>query len=242
MPFHSNLALDSLAAFYFFEPFFSLMNNPLDRAIIERRTCKVFASNALDGRSDALSKTSIEELIKIAGLAPFHRACDECHRTDGSSLTGIEPWRVHSLDAASCRNLIEHLPEEGAGKIPRMLNAADALLMVTWLPNPSSSDHNTQSLFEPTLGNMEHIAAASAAIQNLLLVATDRGIENYWSSGGVLRQPELFQHLGIPTCEILLGAIFLFPPESADLPLERAYSKLRPNRTSPAAWSRWVQL
>jgi len=61
---------------------------------------------------------------------------------------------------------------------------------------------------------MEHIAAGSAAIQNVLLGATSRGKRNYWSTGGaLLRSSGLRKKLNIPMDEILLGAIFIYPQE-----------------------------
>jgi nitroreductase len=127
-----------------------------------------------------------------------------------------------------------------------MLASADAMIMATWLPNPSSTGSATTSdseAFEPTLGNVEHIAAASAAVQSLLLAATAAGFETYWSSGGVLRSRELFDYLNIPAQQRLLGAIFLFPhyvPRNAKV--EIAESKLRGERHPASHWSRWVEL
>lgn len=63
---------------------------------------------------------------------------------------------------------------------------------------------------------MEHLAAASSAVQNILLGATSKEIPNYWSSGGVLREKSFFDYLGIPEIEILLGAVFLFPQDTKD--------------------------
>ena len=122
-----------------------------------------------------------------------------------------------------------------------MLAAADALIMATWLPNSADVPANgDEPGFAATINNMEHIAAASAAIQNFLLAATARGISNYWSSGGVLRGAHVFKLLGIPREQILLGAIFLFPKDFGDA--ELATSKLREHRGSREAWSRWVSL
>lgn len=204
----------------------------------------------------------VADLLSLAGMAPFHRACDEIHRTHGggpagSQLKGIEPWRFHALDARACRRLKSLVPSENAGKIPAMLAACDVLILATWLPNPASADYqsNVQMSaveangdavhFEPTLANMEHIAAVASAIQNLLLAATARGVPNYWSSGGVLRSAEVFDILGIPSEQVLLGAVFLFPsqsdcsePESCEV----VESKLRPHRTGSSCWSRWVTL
>lgn len=224
-----------------------------DRAIRARQTEKVLSDvdlPAIDIRSE------VDDLLALAGMAPFHRACEESHRTadsanEGRVLSGIEPWRFHVLDAQACRTLRPKLPNEYAGKVPAMLSAADALILATWLPNcrvPSTMESPTllkeknfdEPSFEVTLANMEHIAATAAAIENLLLAATARGFSNYWSSGNVFRHPSVYQLLGIPSTQILLGAIFLFPKEFGQA--ELATSKLRAHRTSPQNWSRWVSL
>ena len=68
--------------------------------------------------------------------------------------------------------------------------------------------------FTGNLRNMEHIAAASTAIQNILLGATAAGHPSYWSSGGTLRQREARTLLGIPMDEIFLGCLFVFPEDA----------------------------
>jgi nitroreductase len=205
-----------------------------DEAIRKRRTVKILAPHDLPIVD---CRDTINEILALAGQAPFHRACEEQHRS--GELSGIEPWRFHVLDAAACRRLHPQLPKENAGKIPAMLAAANALIMATWLPNAGvAATMDDEPGFAVTLTNVEHIAATAAAIQNLLLAATARGLANYWSSGGVLRSPSVFELLGIPSNQILLGAIFLFPQECTGA--ERATSKLRPHRTSPNKWSRWI--
>lgn len=206
-------------------------------AIRSRKTVKILASQDLPASDH---HHLVNELLSLAGQAPFHRACEEQHR-QSSSLSGIEPWRLYALAAEDCRKLRTRIPLENAGKIPAMLAAADALIMATWLPNAAEvPDMDGEPGYAATINNMEHIAAASAAIQNLLLAATARGVANYWSSGGVLRSAEVFSLLGIPRSQILLGAIFLFPKEYGDA--EIATSKLREHRGSSKAWSRWVKL
>lgn len=207
-----------------------------EAAIRQRVTTKVLATDELPIINQS---ELVTELLALAGMAPFHRPCDDVHRND-RDLAGIEPWRFYVLDSRMCRQLRTQVPPEKAGKIPSMLAAADALVLATWLPNPAGDSIalSEECLFEPTLGNMEHIAACSAAIQNLLLAATSRGIASYWSSGGVLRSQEVFERLDIPRREILLGAIFLFPAETADA--QTVGSKLRERRTAQNKWSRWV--
>jgi nitroreductase len=209
----------------------------------ERKTTKVLATDDLEVDQD---RHVIERMIACAGWAPFHKVCSSEHRSDGV-MSGIEPWRFHLVDSDVCRQLRSRVQTmEGAGKIPAMLSAAKTLVMATWLPNPLQSQPPAgavASYFDPTEGNVEHIAAAAAAVQSLLLAATAAGLPNYWSSGGVLRSHQVFSWLGIPSREQLLGAIFLFPQQLPHKPhAEVVFSKLRDQRSAQTSWSRWVSL
>ncbi len=57
--------------------------------------------------------------------------------------------------------------------------------------------------------HIEEVAAASAAIQNMLLGATALGIASFWSTGGMTLKPAMKQHLGLGNEDIVLGLIFL---------------------------------
>ena len=211
----------------------------IDQVIRQRRTTKVFSDSPLE---NSTNRQLIGELIETAAWAPFHLpAAAEHLRTGG--LDSPVPWRFYLLDSAACRELRERLLAAGdTGKLPRMLAAATAMIQVTWLPNPRIrlAAAPADELFEPTVANMEHIAAASAAVQNLLLAATARAVPSYWSSGGALRGAEAFAWLEIPATEIALGSVFFFP---ADLTgLETAPGKLREKRGATSQWSRWVSL
>lgn len=209
--------------------------NAADRAIRERRTTKVLADAPLPAQTD---RATIEALAEIAGWAPFHKPAAREH-LEGASGASIVPWRFHLLDAAACRTLREHLLARGdRSKIPRLLAAATALVQATWLPNPASGP--VDGLFEATQANMEHVAAAGAAVQSLLVAATARGIPSYWSSGGALRSAEAFGWMGIPAGEILLGSIFLFPAEHGDA--ETSPGAHRERRGTAREWSRWIDL
>lgn len=209
----------------------------VDRIQLQRRTTKVLAEDALP---EVDRRAEIDELIVGAGWAPFHRAAHSVH-LEREDLSSILPWRFYMLDAGACRRLRTLLLERGdVTKIPKMLATADAMIQVTWLPNPSTDP--VSGLFKADLVNMEHIAAASAAVQNLLLAATARGIANYWSSGGALRSPELFEKLGIPASEILLGSIFLFPEADDRDAVDVRHTKLRDQRGPIEHWARWVDV
>lgn len=206
----------------------------VDETIRNRRTVKVLAKQA-QPLTDI--RQVVEELVETAAWAPFHLPSHADHH---QGLNSPVPWRFYMLDAAQCRQLAEQLTEKRYGKIVDMLNSAQALIQATWLPLKLNDD--CEELYEPTLANMENIAAASAAVQNLLLAATARNIPNYWSSGGILRSDEIFEQMGIATQEILLGSIFLFPTEDeTGDEVEHAYSKRRDTRGDVSGWARWVE-
>ena len=56
---------------------------------------------------------------------------------------------------------------------------------------------------------LEEVAAASAAVQNVLLGATAMGISSFWSTGGMTHNPALKAHLGLSDDDIILGMVFL---------------------------------
>ena len=209
---------------------------PVAEILTARKTTKVM----FDPQNPAAPETdrdTIESLIALAGWAPFHKPA---HRVHWRGTRTIEPWRFHLADAAACRRLIGFVQAgaEKPGRVPQMLAAAEALILATWLPNPPENGDEglNGGLFEPTMANMEHIAAASAAVQSFLLAATERGLTTYWSSGGYLRDAATFDFLGIPSQQILLGAVFVFPNDGG----ERIPGGMRDKRSERAAWSRWV--
>lgn len=207
----------------------------VDEVIRARRTDKVLADEAL---APVSARAVIDELVAVAGWAPFHKPAARVHLQDGGPAS-IVPWRFHLLDADGCRALGEFLLARGdRSKVPRMLGAASALVQATWLPNPPKGE--IDGPFEATVDNMEIIAAAGAAVQNLLLAATARGIRNYWASGGALRDADAFGWMGIPEREILLGSLFLFPADTGEA--EVSAGSHRDRRGAPADWSRWVDL
>ena len=207
-----------------------------DRVLRERRTTKVMSAEALPAESRL---QGWQNWLDVAAWAPFHRPAHAVH-TQATALTGIVPWRFYVLEADCCRQLRDRLADRECGKIRDMLATAELLIQATWLPNPPCAPLPSGSLFEATLENMEHLAAAGAAIQNVLLSATARGIPNYWSSGGILREADVFDWLGISDQEILLGSLFLFP-STADPSLQIVHSKLRDQRTPLATWLRTVR-
>lgn len=206
----------------------------LQQIIASRQTSKVLGDIDHPLKPSGLKRDKIDAWIEAAGNAPFHYQAERLHR---EKLTSQVPWRMYKLDADDCRELLSELklsaPE--AGKILNMLAACDALVLATWTPDQCSDD---QLMFEGTERNMEHIAAASAAVQNLILLATESGYRTYWSSGGIFRTPVIFNRFDIPLCEILLGAIFIYPDDVGTSEIKEG--KLKDVRGKLEDWSRWV--
>lgn len=215
----------------------------VDNIIKNRKTQKVLANKpwVINEDKEELHKT-INELLDLASYAPFHKKCDEIHSTK-AELNSCLPWRFYVLDSSNCRGLLDYIESEDikAGKISNMLAAADALLICTWLPDSvNEANDGGETSFEGNIKSMEHIAAASAAIQNVLIGATARDIPSYWSSGGQLRMPKLRDHLKISLKEILLGAIFLFP-ENLDKPDTIVkLGQLREQGKEKESWVKWI--
>ena len=242
----------------------------LERIIRTRRTAKLMSDPAdrgveHDAHWTAAHRDALSAMIETAGAAPFHRRAHEKTHRQGA-LNSPVPWRFQVLERPDCRRLADALERRAEArpdsewsrawqsKISAMLCACGALVQATWLPDPEKvredkppgdgesrgieRDGEGEAAF--TLGNVEHVAAASAAVQNLLLLATAQDWHSYWSSGGILRHPELFELIDIAPAERLLGSIFLTPP---DMPFERLVEGgLRGERGAASGWSRWVQV
>jgi nitroreductase len=56
---------------------------------------------------------------------------------------------------------------------------------------------------------LEEVASAAAAIQNVLLGATAMGIASFWSSGGMTHKQPLKDYLELGADDIVMGLIFL---------------------------------
>ncbi len=212
----------------------------LKKAIETRHTLKVLADPDSPWElPQGETQDKVAGILAAAINAPYHKPADKAHLAE--PLTSPVPWRFHVVSAGQCRKLVQKLGNTDlqSGKIRNMLAAADALVMTTWLPNPAGQA-KAFGEFDPTLQNMEHIAASSAAIQNLLLLATEAGWNNYWSSGGVLRSELVFGWMGIPLEQVLLGAVFLFPEDTRGVDVKPG--GLRDRKGSASQWSRMVEI
>ncbi len=213
----------------------------IKEVIASRKTSKVLAKSPLESDFD---QALLESLVATAAYAPFHYMAANSHR-EKLPDKAPEPWRIYILNRTICREVREWLiSRDDRTKVPEMLAASDMLLQVTWCPTTEDGAAGSERFdcYDATQTNMEHIAATAAAIQNIILAATEHEIPNYWSSGGVLREKEIFDLLGIPRDEILLGSVFFFPRNAArNQKVTMVPGKMRERRSHGRTWCHWVE-
>ena len=221
------------------------------KIIQQRRTFKVLANVdspvEFSGPSDQAHRATIRDAIAHSDWAPFHY--------DRDSDAVPQPWRFYALWSPACRTIAREFHNwfsdvKPSNKLPSMLSACGALILVNWIPqfsfgaNPNGGDQKNQSREKQIQIDEEHLAATSAAVQNLLLLLTAAGMGTYWSSGGQFRTATMQQKLQIPTTERLLAAVFVeFPDSMSDIEsdLQRLPGKQRDRRAPIENWMREIE-
>jgi nitroreductase len=130
--------------------------------------------------------------IEVARWAPNHR------------LT--EPWRFYVLGAATMRAVVDLAVElevaakgERAGPVRRArLEAVPGMFVLT------------SARSEDPLVDRENYAACCCAAQNLMLYLWRQGIGVKWTTGGITRQPRLYDLLGIDSGKEQLVGFFWY--------------------------------
>ena len=216
-------------------------SNIIENIIRSRKTekvlCDVDAHTPVPSDLAARNREIILQSIKTAGWAPFHYP----RKVDGIA----EPWRAHVLWHDDVQKAALHLRDELQIKTkePKLAAASSALVLITWLPefyDPEAQKTSKMTREEQIAHDEEHLAAASAMVQNLLLILTAHGMGTYWSSGGKFRGSQMFEYLGINPNERLLAAIFIEYPEMMHNAKERKAGSQRNNRCEE--WIRQVSL
>lgn len=214
-------------------------DNPMLEALAARKTVKLFAPAGVTP-SGTLTRERIDVWMDAAGNAPFHKPSHPDH-DKARGVRAREPWRVTKLDAAACQKMIAQMHADGleADKLVSMINGAEGMAIVSFLPNPPETELGHKQDFEPTFDNMEIIAAAGAFCQSVLLASESDGYSSYWSSGGDLRKAWGADYLGRGNAEVVIGALFFFPaqtPEGAEV----GFGSLADKRSSVSDWSVWL--
>jgi len=192
----------------------------VDEAICSRRTHKVLGGAGPEPQAFA---AALRASLEVAGMAPFHFARNE---------EIPEPWRLRAFVGAGLERVRDELNAADVlyAKLPAIFGGAGALVQATWLPEGRPER------------DWEHLAAASAAVQNLLLAMHARGYSSYWCSAPVLGKAETARILGVGPEEAYLGSLFFGVALSAEEEAERGFiGKMHARRTAGATgWSSWT--
>ncbi|MBI2375619.1 MAG: nitroreductase [Deltaproteobacteria bacterium] len=164
--------------------------------IKRRRTIK-----ASELRSDPVPRALLVELLEAANWAPSH----------GKTY----PWRFVVFEGPARRELFETLvsvsSEDGdvigpadprRAKLERSIMNAPVVIGVGCVPTVS-----------PKILEHEEVAAVAMAVQNMHLVATERGLGLAWSSGKAARDPRVAAFFGLPEHGRSLGILVLGWPK-----------------------------
>jgi nitroreductase len=140
---------------------------------------------------EPVPREALVEILSAARFAPTH------HMT--------EPWRFRLLGPDTLAALKETAGEKEAiklGRAPTLVVASAAL---------------TGDLVQ----DEEDICAVAAAIELVLLAATERGYATYWRTPQVLRTRPGRDAVGIPAGERVLGLLHFGTPEREPAARER---------------------
>jgi nitroreductase len=141
--------------------------------------------------SEPVDEAVVRELVDLARWAPNHK------------LTN--PWRFRLLGPQT-RALIDGVV--GEAEVMK-LRRAPTLVLVTAV---RSND---------AVLAVEDLQATAAAVQNMLLGATARGIASYWRSPACFREEPVRDLLGLAENEEMVAVVHLGPAASDPPPKER---------------------
>lgn len=138
----------------------------------------------------------IEQLLQLADWAPTH--------------TFSEPWRFvvysgESVVGFSKQHALLYQQFTPAEKF--MQSKFDSIIS-----NGEKSSHIIVCIMKRSnekIPAMEEMAAASCAVQNMLLGATALGIASLWSTGGMVLHPSFKNHFQLGEQDEILGQLYL---------------------------------
>jgi len=163
------------------------------KSIIEsRRTVK---PPMMNGRQ--IPEAQVWELVSLANWAPTH------------GLT--EPWRFKIYAGGQVQIFCREHANLYQNNTPPEKFKQDKFDKLVHMGDQAS--HIVIAIMHrgnlPAIPQLEEIAAASCAVQNILLGATAMGIASYWGSGGMAYHPVMQQYLSLAPEDLVLGILYL---------------------------------
>jgi len=174
--------------------------------IKDRRSVKPLAMNG-----NKIPNGQVAALLELADWAPTH------------GLT--EPWRfiVYEKPQEFCLQHAELYKQNSFG------DSFDAANYNKLLHQGDKASHIIVAIMKrgnlPKIPALEEIAAASCAIQNILLGATALNIASFWSTGGMALRPAFRSFFNYGEDDQVMGILYLgyadeYPAGKRSIPLE----------------------
>lgn len=160
--------------------------------IRRRRTVK---PDRMNGR--IISDDTIVELLSNADWAPTHA------RTEPWRFIVIGPGRVKQFTQKHANLYKQHAEPSSftPEKFNKLVNLGENVshIIVAWMKRVPTKK----------IPVIEEVCATSAAIQNLLLTATSKGIAAFWSTSGLTHHQALKDEFRLGSEDLILGIIYL---------------------------------
>lgn len=167
----------------------------ITEVIEDRRT--IFPEQFSDRK---VHKEIILKLLNVAKWAPTHKLTQPWSFTVymGDGKSSFAHWHAEAYKVKSG----DDFSQKKYDKIKGRCDMSSAVIVAAMKRDEALR-----------LPEIEEIASASAAIQNMSLLATAYGLGFYWGTGGMTYSDELKNHVGLAENDKVLGLIFIGYPE-----------------------------
>jgi len=156
---------------------------------------------------EPVSRELIVKLLDAAVQAPNHY---KVRPWRFFVMTGNGRSKLGEVMAASQRDRQPALPPEVFDKT-RSLPLRAPVVIAVGVDKPS----------EPKVLEIENIAAASAACQNILLAAQAQGLGGQWRTGEWARDPQVKKFFGLAEDQHIIGFLYIGYPDHEAGPVNR---------------------
>lgn len=166
--------------------------NQLDLLIRSRRS--VFTNQFVPGKR--IPDQLVWQLLENANWAPTHKRTEPWRFTVFTS-DGLATLAAFQADLYR-RSAAAKFSQEKSDKLVRTIMACSHVIALGM--KRSAEDH---------IPEVEEIAAAACAVQNIYLSLAPHGLGGYWSTGGVTYLPEAKSYFGLRDTDRLMGFFYL---------------------------------
>ncbi len=158
-------------------------------------------------KPDPIPHEVVEKLLAAGAQAPNHFK--------------VRPWRFVVLTGPARERLGDAMAQSFRAKFPDVPEDALQKERAKPLRAPLIIAVGVDKPAEPKVDEIENIAAAAAACQNMLLAAHALGLGAIWRTGDSARDPHIKQFLGFTPDQHLIGFLYIGYPEAAPEPKQR---------------------